>query len=61
VVVDDADMQITHVIRGDDHLNNTPRQMNMYQCPRCRGTDICALADDPGRRWNQTLKTPWCG
>ena len=29
VVVDDADMQITHVIRGDDHLNNTPRQMNM--------------------------------
>ena len=29
VVVDDADMHITHVIRGDDHLNNTPRQMNM--------------------------------
>lgn len=29
VVVDDADMQISHVIRGDDHLNNTPRQLNM--------------------------------
>ena len=29
VVVDDVDMQITHVIRGDDHLNNTPRQLNM--------------------------------
>jgi glutamyl-tRNA synthetase len=29
VVVDDLDMQITHVIRGDDHLNNTPRQMNL--------------------------------
>jgi len=29
VVVDDMDMKITHVIRGDDHLNNTPRQMNM--------------------------------
>jgi len=29
VVVDDADMGITHVIRGDDHINNTPRQMNM--------------------------------
>jgi glutamyl-tRNA synthetase len=29
VVVDDWDMRITHVIRGDDHLNNTPRQMNM--------------------------------
>jgi glutamyl-tRNA synthetase len=31
VVVDDRDMGITHVIRGDDHLNNTPRQMNMLQ------------------------------
>jgi glutamyl-tRNA synthetase len=30
VVVDDLDMRITHVIRGDDHLNNTPRQMNMF-------------------------------
>ncbi len=29
VVIDDFDMAITHVIRGDDHLNNTPRQMNM--------------------------------
>jgi glutamyl-tRNA synthetase len=31
VVVDDMDMEITHVIRGDDHLNNTPRQMNMLR------------------------------
>ncbi|MDH5527249.1 MAG: glutamate--tRNA ligase [Nitrospirota bacterium] len=31
VVMDDADMRITHVIRGDDHLNNTPRQAVMYQ------------------------------
>jgi glutamyl-tRNA synthetase len=31
VIIDDYDMQITHVIRGDDHLNNTPRQMNMLQ------------------------------
>ncbi len=30
VVVDDADMRITHVIRGDDHLSNTPRQALMY-------------------------------
>ncbi len=29
VVVDDLDMQITHVIRGDDHINNTPRQINI--------------------------------
>jgi len=31
VVVDDSDMRITHVIRGDDHLNNTPRQINMFR------------------------------
>lgn len=31
VVVDDMDMDITHVIRGDDHLNNTPRQQNMLR------------------------------
>jgi glutamyl-tRNA synthetase len=30
-VVDDADMQITHVIRGDDHLSNTPRQILVYE------------------------------
>ncbi|MBL8511144.1 MAG: glutamate--tRNA ligase, partial [Betaproteobacteria bacterium] len=30
VVVDDIDMAITHVIRGDDHVNNTPRQINLY-------------------------------
>jgi glutamyl-tRNA synthetase len=30
VVVDDMDMGITHVVRGDDHLNNTPRQINLY-------------------------------
>ncbi len=30
VVVDDIDMEITDVIRGDDHINNTPRQMNIY-------------------------------
>jgi glutamyl-tRNA synthetase len=29
VAVDDWDMRITHVIRGDDHINNTPRQLNM--------------------------------
>ena len=31
VVVDDHDMAITHVIRGDDHINNTPRQINMLR------------------------------
>ncbi|MCG6885841.1 MAG: glutamate--tRNA ligase [Proteobacteria bacterium] len=31
VVVDDADMTVSHVIRGDDHINNTPRQINILQ------------------------------
>ena len=31
VVVDDMDMQITHVLRGDDHVNNTPRQINILR------------------------------
>jgi glutamyl-tRNA synthetase len=31
VVVDDMDMTITHVIRGDDHVNNTPRQINIFR------------------------------
>ena len=31
VVVDDLDMNITHVIRGDDHVNNTPRQINIFR------------------------------
>jgi glutamyl-tRNA synthetase len=37
VVVDDLDMHITHVIRGDDHVNNTPRQINIY---RALGADL---------------------
>jgi glutamyl-tRNA synthetase len=31
VVVDDIDMEMTHVIRGDDHVNNTPRQINIFK------------------------------
>ena len=31
VVIDDLDMNITHVIRGDDHVNNTPRQINIFR------------------------------
>jgi glutamyl-tRNA synthetase len=34
VVVDDLDMNITHVIRGDDHINNTPRQINILKALR---------------------------
>lgn len=44
VVVDDHDMQISHVIRGDDHLNNTPRQINILQA---MGAPIPAYAHVP--------------
>ena len=44
VVVDDMDMGVTHVIRGDDHLNNTPRQINMLTA---LGATIPAYAHVP--------------
>ncbi len=53
VVVDDLDMNITHVIRGDDHLNNTPRQINILRAlgkepPRYAHLPMI-LGDDGGR------------
>jgi len=44
VVVDDWDMKISHVIRGDDHLNNTPRQMNLLHA---LGAQVPAYAHVP--------------
>ncbi|MEE9444096.1 MAG: glutamate--tRNA ligase [Cocleimonas sp.] len=44
VVVDDLDMGVTHVIRGDDHINNTPRQINMM---RALGADLPKFAHAP--------------
>ena len=44
VVVDDADMKISHVIRGDDHINNTPRQIAIF---RALGADIPMFAHLP--------------
>ena len=44
VVVDDLDMQITHVIRGDDHVNNTPRQIHIFNAI---GNQIPAFAHLP--------------
>jgi glutamyl-tRNA synthetase len=59
VVVDDVDMRITQVIRGDDHLNNTPRQINMFRAigaeppeyahlPMILGTDGAKLSKRHG-------------
>ena len=44
VVVDDIDMAITHVVRGDDHVNNTPRQINIY---RALGAPVPVFAHLP--------------
>ncbi len=44
VVVDDLDMGITNVIRGDDHLNNTPRQINLY---KALGAEVPRFAHVP--------------
>ncbi len=44
VVVDDLDMRITDVVRGDDHVNNTPRQINLY---RALGADAPHFAHLP--------------
>ncbi len=44
VVVDDIDMAITHVIRGDDHVNNTPRQINIF---RALGKEVPVYAHLP--------------
>lgn len=44
VVVDDVEMGITHVIRGDDHLNNTPKQMHIY---KALGYDMPVFAHLP--------------
>jgi len=59
VVVDDVDMDITHIIRGDDHLSNTPRQVLLYQAlghsipqfahvPLILGTDKARLSKRHG-------------
>lgn len=59
VVVDDIDMRISHIIRGDDHLSNTPRQIHFYQAlgsplpqfahvPLILGTDKARLSKRHG-------------
>jgi len=44
VVVDDMDMGLTHVIRGDDHINNSPRQINLY---KALGAELPTFAHVP--------------
>ena len=53
------DMEITHVIRGDDHLNNTPRQMNMLRALGASTPGLRASAHDFGCRRHEALEAPW--
>jgi glutamyl-tRNA synthetase len=56
VVVDDIDLAITHVIRGDDHVNNTPRQINIFRRPPARAPGVRPRADRAGRGRPQALE-----
>ena len=49
-VLDDADFGITHVVRGDDHLPNTPRQMQIFFALGLDAARLCASADGDGCR-----------
>lgn len=58
VVVDDWDMQITHVIRGDDHINNTPRQINILNAldaPVPKYAHIPMILGEDGKRLSKRL------
>ena len=53
VVIDDMDMQITHVLRGDDHVNNTPRQVNILKAlgaPIPEYAHVPMILGDDGKR-----------
>ncbi len=53
VVVDDIDMEITHVLRGDDHVNNTPRQINLLNALGARIPEyahVPMILGDDGKR-----------
>lgn len=53
VVVDDMDMKITHVVRGDDHINNTPRQINILEAlgyPRPIYAHVPMILGQDGKR-----------
>jgi len=56
VVVDDMDMGVTQCHTRDDHLNNTPRQMNMLEALGASVPQYAARAHDPGTGRRQALQ-----
>ena len=59
VVVDDHDMGITHIIRGDDHLTNAARQTQIYRCDGLARSALRAYSADPRAGWRQALQAAW--
>ena len=57
-VVDDRDMAITHVIRGDDHLTNTARQLMLFAALESAAATIRSSLAHPGTRRRQALQAP---
>ena len=60
VVVDDALMEITHVIRGEDHISNTPRQVLLYQALGFARAAVCASLAGHGSRSHAAVETSRC-
>ena len=58
VVVDDIDMAITHVVRGDDHISNTPKQVLLYEAFGAAGAGVRARAADHGPRQEAAQQAP---
>ena len=59
VVVDDIDMRITQVVRGDDHISNTPKQVLLYNAFGSTAAAVRARAADPRHRQEASEQTPW--
>ncbi len=56
VVADDIDMRITHVVRGDDHINNTPRQIHIFNAlgaPLPKFAHLPMILGDDGKRMSK--------
>lgn len=64
MVVDDWDMEITHVIRGEDHINNTPRQINILKAlnaPVPVYAHVSMINGDDGKNFlNVTVRSALC-
>lgn len=60
VVVDDWDMEVSHVIRGADHINNTPRQINIYRAlgAEVRSSHICRSSTARTDRSSRSATAP---